>query len=189
MPFPEDEGIFVQPGRATYVGIKRQGVIERIFPRIKDLFTESGDILRYRRNLIKVDIFYETFDYEIITEEAAYQLEIYLSNVGGMLALWLGCSVLSVFEYVELIIDLCSAIFAKKYARISDSHYLRRSGERQAEEKRSEFYSDIPEHDQKILINISERERERCEYIFKKTILEKRLLELHRLRHNAMIQY
>jgi len=23
MPFPEDEGIFVQPGRATYVGIKR----------------------------------------------------------------------------------------------------------------------------------------------------------------------
>ena len=49
-------------------------VLERVFPSIKGLFTDDGDLARYKRNLLKVEIFYEAFNYESIQEEPDYMV-------------------------------------------------------------------------------------------------------------------
>jgi hypothetical protein len=60
----------------------------------------------YKDNLIKVELFFESFDFEAIREVPAYLFSKFLSDIGGVLGLWLGMSLLTIFEFVEFGIDL-----------------------------------------------------------------------------------
>ncbi|XP_006815229.1 epithelial sodium channel subunit alpha-like [Saccoglossus kowalevskii] len=64
-------------------------------------------------NLLKVNIYYEQFNYESITESPAYQAEDFLSDVGGQMGLWIGMSVITIFEFLEFVFDICSWIGRK----------------------------------------------------------------------------
>ncbi|XP_046551051.1 amiloride-sensitive sodium channel subunit beta-2-like [Haliotis rubra] len=65
-------------------------------------------------NFAKLNIFYEDLNYEVMKEEPDYELTQFVSDVGGTLGLWVGLSVLSIFELVQLLLELstfatCSA--------------------------------------------------------------------------------
>ncbi|XP_030832914.1 degenerin mec-4 isoform X2 [Strongylocentrotus purpuratus] len=54
-----------------------------------------------RRNMAKVEIFYDEFNYEYIRQEPAYTIPDLLSDIGGQLGLWLGLSIITIFEFFE----------------------------------------------------------------------------------------
>ncbi|XP_046551585.1 amiloride-sensitive sodium channel subunit alpha-like [Haliotis rubra] len=65
------------------------------------------------QNFIKLNIYYEDLNYENITEDADYADAQFLSDIGGTLGLWIGLSVISVFEigqfFGELLGVCCSS--------------------------------------------------------------------------------
>eukprot|EP00057_Strongylocentrotus_purpuratus_P010543 XP_011665017.1 PREDICTED: acid-sensing ion channel 4-like [Strongylocentrotus purpuratus] len=54
-----------------------------------------------RRNMAKVEIFYDEFNYEHIRQEPAYMIADLLSDIGGQLGLWVGLSIITIFEFLE----------------------------------------------------------------------------------------
>ncbi|XP_046366455.2 degenerin-like protein unc-105 [Haliotis rufescens] len=75
---------------------------------LKHNYTTDPRLLRL--NFAKLNIFFEDLNYEIINEEPDYELTQFVSDVGGTLGLWVGLSVLSVFEVVQLLIELSSFV-------------------------------------------------------------------------------
>ncbi|XP_041464136.1 amiloride-sensitive sodium channel subunit beta-like [Lytechinus variegatus] len=65
-----------------------------------------------RSNMAKVEIYFDEFNYEYIRQDKAYTIPDLLSDIGGQLGLWLGLSVITVFEIFEsawaLIAFFCS---------------------------------------------------------------------------------
>ncbi|KAL9986105.1 hypothetical protein ACROYT_G000185 [Oculina patagonica] len=64
----------------------------------------------FRANVLKVDIFFEELNYEVISEELSYELPNFMSDLGGSLGLWIGVSVLTVAEIFELLVLTCLAL-------------------------------------------------------------------------------
>ncbi|KAK3790663.1 hypothetical protein RRG08_048787 [Elysia crispata] len=60
-----------------------------------------------REEFVKLVIYYEDLNYEELTESADYELDQFLSDVGGTIGLWIGLSLLSLFEIIHLITDIC----------------------------------------------------------------------------------
>jgi len=60
-----------------------------------------------------VDIFFEELNYEVISEEASYELVNFVSDLGGSLGLWIGMSVLSFAEIFELLLLICLTLGRK----------------------------------------------------------------------------
>ena len=61
-------------------------------------------------NLLKLDIYFEDLYVEELNQIPAYGLENLLADIGGTLGLWMGISVLTIAELIELIIRLCSIV-------------------------------------------------------------------------------
>jgi uncharacterized membrane protein len=51
-----------------------------------------------------VDIFFENFQVEEVTKFAAYNFSNFIADCGGLLGLFLGCSVLSIVELFYLLV-------------------------------------------------------------------------------------
>ena len=58
----------------------------------------------FRKNLLAMDIFFEELNYNIIRQVPAYSLQSILGEIGGLMGLFLGASILTVFEFVDVII-------------------------------------------------------------------------------------
>jgi len=58
-------------------------------------------------NLTETQIFYNEFKYTLLTETAKTSGMDLVSNIGGMLSLFIGLSFVSLFEFIEIIIELC----------------------------------------------------------------------------------
>ncbi|XP_063955787.1 degenerin mec-10-like [Lytechinus pictus] len=54
-----------------------------------------------RQNLAKLEVYYDEFNYEYIRQVPAYTIPDLLSDIGGQLGLWLGLSVITIFELLE----------------------------------------------------------------------------------------
>ena len=57
-------------------------------------------------NLARVNIYYEKLSYTVITESPAMSIVSLCSSIGGTLSLFLGVSVLSIVEVIELLIEM-----------------------------------------------------------------------------------
>lgn len=71
-----------------------------------------------RSNVLKLNIFYEELNYEVIREERSYELVNFVSDLGGSLGLWIGMSVLSFAEVLELILLIAFALYVKLRRRL-----------------------------------------------------------------------
>ncbi|XP_078362189.1 acid-sensing ion channel 3-like [Oculina patagonica] len=60
-----------------------------------------------RRRLLQLNVFYQSLITEVTKEKPAYDIHDFGSDVGGNMSLLLGCSILTVFEFVDLFILLC----------------------------------------------------------------------------------
>ncbi|KAL9986114.1 hypothetical protein ACROYT_G000194 [Oculina patagonica] len=56
----------------------------------------------HRKNVCKLQVFYEELNLEVITEQRSYEIEDFVSDIGGQLGLWIGFSVLTAAEFLEL---------------------------------------------------------------------------------------
>ncbi|XP_077868793.1 uncharacterized protein LOC144359476 [Saccoglossus kowalevskii] len=66
-----------------------------------------NDMQSARSNLVRLEIYFETLNYDSVSEQAAYKWEDLLSDIGGTLGLYVGISIISVFEFVKFILMLC----------------------------------------------------------------------------------
>ncbi|XP_067679438.1 amiloride-sensitive sodium channel subunit beta-like [Haliotis asinina] len=66
------------------------------------------------QNFIKLNIYYEDLNYENITEEADYADAQFLSDIGGTLGLWIGLSVISLFEIGQFFGELIGVCCSRK---------------------------------------------------------------------------
>lgn len=56
-----------------------------------------------RANYIKVNIFYKELTYERIEQQMSFQFISLMSEIGGMMGLLLGASVLTICEFVDFV--------------------------------------------------------------------------------------
>ncbi|XP_066273655.1 amiloride-sensitive sodium channel subunit alpha-like [Branchiostoma lanceolatum] len=66
-----------------------------------------------RRNLLKLTVYFEQLNQQTISESPAYGVENLLGDLGGQLGLWVGVSVMTVLEVVELIVDIIQILLSK----------------------------------------------------------------------------
>ncbi|XP_035679933.1 uncharacterized protein LOC118418201 [Branchiostoma floridae] len=59
-----------------------------------------------RQNLARVHVYFRDLNYELITENPTYTEESLLSGLGGLLGLYVGLSVITVFEFINLLVDV-----------------------------------------------------------------------------------
>ena len=69
-------------------------------------FSQPISFEESRNSVVRVYVFYDTFSYIKSTEkETSGSILDLASNIGGILGLFLGVSVLSLFELIEVIIE------------------------------------------------------------------------------------
>ena len=56
---------------------------------------------KFRRNFARLEVYFEALNFQHITESPAYTATDFLSDFGGNIGLWLGWSVLALFEVVQ----------------------------------------------------------------------------------------
>ena len=78
-----------------------------------DLISNQIDIETAIDSFISLNIFYETLSYDISSESPQLALITLFANVGGYLGLFLGVSVFSLFEIIQVLIEILSIKFSK----------------------------------------------------------------------------
>ncbi|XP_067675353.1 amiloride-sensitive sodium channel subunit gamma-like [Haliotis asinina] len=68
-----------------------------------------------RRNMLRLTVFYKELNYQKITTRPSYTWKSLLSDVGGQAGLWLGFSLLTLGELLELIVDLAIHVCTKPF--------------------------------------------------------------------------
>ncbi|XP_004604346.2 amiloride-sensitive sodium channel subunit beta isoform X1 [Sorex araneus] len=66
---------------------------------------QSANITLSRKGILKLNIYFQEFNYRTIEESAANNIVWLLSNLGGQFGFWMGGSVLCLIEFGEIIID------------------------------------------------------------------------------------
>ncbi|XP_073416893.1 epithelial sodium channel subunit alpha-like [Dendrobates tinctorius] len=77
-------------------------------PLSKRLQSKRGyqNIETIRDNVVKVVVYYQQLNYELIEEVPSMQLVDLFSSIGGLVGLWIGVSVCTVAEFLELILNI-----------------------------------------------------------------------------------
>ncbi|XP_075439642.1 epithelial sodium channel subunit alpha-like [Ascaphus truei] len=78
------------------------------------------DAQSIRDNVIKVVVYYQQLNYELIEEVPSMQLVDLFSSIGGLMGLWIGVSVCTVAEILELILNLLTFIIRQISNREDD---------------------------------------------------------------------
>ncbi len=85
-----------------------------------EYFKNKSNINQIMHNFAKVTIYYKSTTVTKITQIGKYTLVDSLSSAGGLMGLWLGISVISLFELANLLISICK-ILIKGLVGKSDS--------------------------------------------------------------------
>ncbi|XP_059169933.1 acid-sensing ion channel 1C-like [Physella acuta] len=64
----------------------------------------------YQWDFLKLNIYFEDLNYEKISEQPDYEIIQLFSDVGGTIGLWIGLSLLSLFEILHLIVDIIALV-------------------------------------------------------------------------------
>nr|XP_014431009.1 LOW QUALITY PROTEIN: amiloride-sensitive sodium channel subunit delta [Pelodiscus sinensis] len=100
-------------GTAKWPSTKSQDWILPILSRQKGYNSTFN-----RRDLAKVNIFYQQLSYKSVDESPVYTVNLLLSNMGSQWSLWFGSSVLSVVEMFELLLDIMVLSLILCYRRL-----------------------------------------------------------------------
>ena len=78
-----------------------------------EIFNSAKDELA-RTSILALNVFYRSDMFKTIKEKPSIEGEIFVSNIGGALGLFLGISVLSLVELFEILFEICLAFFESK---------------------------------------------------------------------------
>ncbi|KAE8579302.1 hypothetical protein XENTR_v10023986 [Xenopus tropicalis] len=85
----------------------------------------SHNITVNRNGIVRLNIYFQEFNYRSITESEATNVVWLLSNLGGQFGFWMGGSVLCIIEFGEIIIDCVWITILKLLAWIKDRRQRR----------------------------------------------------------------
>jgi hypothetical protein len=86
-------------------------------PNITRKYIEENETITFeklRESLVCVKIYFKNFQYTKISESPVYTPIDLVSNIGGQLGLFIGISVLSTVEMIEILIEILFILFKKK---------------------------------------------------------------------------
>ncbi|CAJ0601611.1 unnamed protein product [Cylicocyclus nassatus] len=87
-----------------------------------DIFNDTGACTEYYRvNTAYVEIYYLQLNFETLRETAGYTMVNLFSDFGGNLGLWIGFSVITVCEIIELIFEIGYYLLCIKPIRYTKS--------------------------------------------------------------------
>uniref|UniRef100_A0A5F9D254 Epithelial sodium channel subunit beta n=1 Tax=Oryctolagus cuniculus TaxID=9986 RepID=A0A5F9D254_RABIT len=81
------------------------GFQDWIFHVLSQERDQSTNVTLSRKGVVKLNIYFQEFNYRTIEESAANNIVWLLSNLGGQFGFWMGGSVLCLIEFAEIIID------------------------------------------------------------------------------------
>ena len=67
-----------------------------------------------RKDFARVEIYYQALNFQKLSESPAYDITAFLSDFGGNIGLWLGWSVLAIFEVVQFCYECVEILIRKK---------------------------------------------------------------------------
>ena len=73
-----------------------------------------------RENLMRVKIFFNTFNVKVWEEKVLYKIENLLGDIGGQLGLFSGVSVITIFEFISLMFVFVQYFSKRKHVRKSN---------------------------------------------------------------------
>ena len=71
-----------------------------------DFINRTIDVVTVEKSIVHVNIFYESLSYTETTESSQMNIVSLLASIGGNLSLFLGVSVFSLCEIIELVIRI-----------------------------------------------------------------------------------
>ncbi|GMR62045.1 hypothetical protein PMAYCL1PPCAC_32240 [Pristionchus mayeri] len=77
----------------------------------------------YKKNGMIVNIFYESLEYQLLKESAAYSIPAAVNDLGGQAGLWLGLSVVSIVECIGLVFMLLLLCITGKRLSVRPENY------------------------------------------------------------------
>lgn len=83
-----------------------QGVCDTNKEACKNIRKNISDNRATNNNFLKLNIYYEDLNYEYITESPEIEIQQFLSDIGGAIGLWIGLSILSLCELIQLFVEL-----------------------------------------------------------------------------------
>ncbi|XP_071488657.1 acid-sensing ion channel 1C-like [Diadema antillarum] len=104
-----------------YMDEVKEGIAE-ISDSLRRQLTQDPNFIE--DNVVKVGVFYDNLQFQYIYQTPAYDWYSLVSDLGGQVGLWIGVSVLTIFEFVELVYDLFKLCFMK----MMDPRLKKRSG-------------------------------------------------------------
>lgn len=69
---------------------------------------------KVKQNLVRVNIFFKDLNFQKVQQEAGYDFIALVSDLGGNTGLWVGFCVLTIIEWIVLIINCCYAVCCSK---------------------------------------------------------------------------
>ncbi|CAF0806804.1 unnamed protein product, partial [Brachionus calyciflorus] len=88
---------------------------------LNDYFNFTGTNRRQmKKDLISLNVYYETLNYEEITEKESIDFVGLLSSIGGIAGLFLGISFLSLVEIIEIAFQIISYLIKTKVIKVKD---------------------------------------------------------------------
>ncbi|XP_062617799.1 amiloride-sensitive sodium channel subunit alpha-like [Saccostrea cucullata] len=91
-----------------YATTLMQGLCEKFPLKCERIVNLSVDPRSLGLNFLKVNIYYEDLNYEDFQEEPEIATAQFASDVGGAIGLWIGLSILAIFEVVQFFVELCA---------------------------------------------------------------------------------
>ncbi|KAM9311649.1 epithelial sodium channel subunit alpha-like [Gastrophryne carolinensis] len=83
------------------------------FSKLVQRRQDFQDVQTLRDNVVKVVVYYQQLNYELIEEVPSMQLVDLFSSIGGLVGLWIGVSVCTVAEFLELILNLLTFVIGR----------------------------------------------------------------------------
>ncbi|XP_048747868.2 degenerin deg-1-like [Ostrea edulis] len=87
-------------------------------------FMEGNFDFHYKDNFLKLVIYYEDLNFEELTEEPLYDGFRFLSDIGGTMGLFLGASLLSFVEIIQLLVELLNYLRRKCFKNKNSSIFV-----------------------------------------------------------------
>ncbi|CAC5384945.1 unnamed protein product [Mytilus coruscus] len=92
-----------------YANVLMEGVCEKLPKQACDHMTNKGsDYRALGHNFVKIKIYFEDLNYELIEETPEIEVQQFASDVGGAIGLWIGLSIISMFELFQLMLECCA---------------------------------------------------------------------------------
>lgn len=84
------------------------------YTKLAELLESNSSLINDQNNFVGINVFYNDLSYTYISQMPKMELSEYISNIGGILGLFIGISFLSLVEFLELFIELFLIVFKKK---------------------------------------------------------------------------